>query len=214
MASNERDIDAAERALGTLPRDGEPARDRTLREAWERRLAPLLDVIGPVEPPPDMFARITRQIDHEAVVADLSAWRARARRWRLAAATATAVAAASLLWVASDTPAPQNRYVAVVTDDVTGTAGLIIELDTATGVATVIPVVADRPADRSLEMWHLPEGAERPYSLGLLPANAEIRQSLVAGPGDIFAISFEPLGGSPTGQPTEPRFHGRIVKVE
>ena len=92
--------------------------------------------------------------------------------------------------------------------------GTTVATTLATGVATIVPVGIPVPPDRSLEMWHLPKGATRPSSLGLLPDNPQARTTLTAGPGDIFAISLEPPGGSPTGQPTQPIYHGKIVKIE
>ena len=65
------------------------------------------------------------------------------------------------------------------------------------------------PADRSLELWALPEGQD-PRSLGLVPAVGVARIPLGASAGvtlqsvPALAISLEPAGGSPTGKPTGP----------
>lgn len=77
----ERDLDAAERALGTLPRKGERPKQRQTREAWELRLAALLRPVAAVTPPPGMFARISEHIDHTQTRRDLAQSRRRARRW-------------------------------------------------------------------------------------------------------------------------------------
>ena len=214
MSDTERDIDAAERALGLETRDGEDREGRTLREAWEGRFAPLLDAIEPADPPAGLLDRIEARLDHEETVVELAEVRRRMTRWRGAAAVAASVAAALLLWVAipiTETPA---RYVAVVTADADGTAGLVIEFDTASGVATVVPVGIEAPEGRSVEMWHLPDGAEQPYSLGMMPDGPGTLRGIDTGPGDVIGVSFEPPGGSPTGQPTDARFHGTIIKVE
>lgn len=216
MADEERDLDAAERALGTEPKGQENAADHAAREAWEHRLAPLLAAVEPVEPPEGLFGRISGRIAVEDMIADLGAARKRASRWKRATVLAGSLAAAIAIYVAVDQlqPQPSERYVAVVKSDADGQAGLIVQFDTGTGVATIVPVNIQAPPDRSLEMWHLPKGATRPLSLGLLPDAPEALQSVKAGPGDVFAISLEPPGGSPTGQPTQPIYHGRIVKVE
>jgi hypothetical protein len=89
------DFNAAEFALGTLDA-GERATiaARRLREpeldeaivAWERRLAPLVESIPPLNPPRDFFADIEARIHgarsdaQSAVVIDLTR---RVRRWRL-----------------------------------------------------------------------------------------------------------------------------------
>jgi anti-sigma-K factor RskA len=216
MTDDETDLDAAERALGTLPKDGEAASDAARRAAWERRFAPLLETAEPVEPPPGLFARIMERIDEGAAVVELAALRRRVARWKGIAAMAGAVAAtlAALVVLPMVSPEPAPRFVAVVSHDSDGTAGLVIELDTAEGTATVIPVGLEPPPGRTFEMWHLPEGAERPYSLGLMPNQPQVRQTLDAAPGDVFGVSIEPEGGSPTGQPTDARWHGRMIRVE
>ena len=63
-------------------------------------------------------------------------------------------------------------------------------------------------------MWTIPTGATAPVSLGLLPQNAVARTNFVADLDQIFAISLEPEGGSPTGQPTQALYHGRVVRVD
>lgn len=215
----EDDLNAAERALGHRPRFGETAEDATAREAWQGRLAPLLDHVEPVAPPAGLWERIEKSIDQNSggEVIALGAARAAAQRWRNIAGVAIAAAAAMAIYVAVPTETPRSeapQYVAVVTaDDGSGT-GLIIQFDTATNVATVIPAGATAPDGSSYEMWHLPVGATQPVSLGLLPQNAVARQTFEAGDGDLFAISLEPLGGSPNGQPTTPLYHGTVVRVE
>jgi anti-sigma-K factor RskA len=62
---------------------------------------------------------------------------------------------------------------------------------------------------RSLELWAIPADG-KPVSLGLLPAHgkgriilSESQQKLLSAPVTL-AVSLEPEGGSPTGQPTGP----------
>lgn len=217
MSEDERELDAAERSLGTLPRAGEDADARARREGWDRRFAPLLDPVPPAEPPEGMFGRISAALGHSAsATGDTAALRLSLARWRRATVLAGALAAGLALWIAVPLvfPEPAPRYVAVVTADADGTPGLIVEFDTASGIATVIPVGAAAPEGQVLEMWHLPEGADRPYSIGLMPADAELLTTISAGPGDLVGISIEPPGGSPTGQPTEALWHGTFVEVE
>ena len=233
--ADDHDLYAAERALGHAPTGGEDAAARAAREAWERRLAPLLADAPEIAPPDALLARIEAEIGEEAPAAapapaaafnggpagmgaEVVQLRRRVGVWKGVAGAAMAAAAALAIYVA----APQEtatepvaaKYVAVVTADDSGQTGLLIHFDTGTGVATVIPAGAAPPAGSSYEMWHLPQGATTPVSLGLLPENAVARQTIAAGEGDIFAISLEPQGGSPTGQPTQPVYHGTVVRVE
>jgi len=216
MADLERELDAAERALGTLPLSGESAEDRALREAWDARLAPLLDDIPPEAPPLGLYARIVGALGDADRVVVLDAYRRSVSRWKAVAAAATAVAAGLAIYIAVGVSPVEKapKYVAIVTSDLDGSAGLIVEIDTATGEATIIPIGLTPPAGQSYEMWHLPQGAERPISIGLLPEGPVVHPKFVAGAGDLFAISLEPQGVSPTGQPTQPVDHGRAVVVE
>ncbi len=73
------------------------------------------------------------------------------------------------------------------------------------------------PADRSLELWMLPDGAA-PRSLGLVPATGVGRVTLPAPP-DValagvpaLAVSLEQAGGSPTGAPQGPVLYSGKVE--
>jgi len=216
MMGKERDLDAAERAMGTLPRKGEGARARREREAWEMRLAALLRPVEPVAPPPGMFARISESLSHARTRETLDRTRRNARRWKgIASVAGLAVVGLSLALIAPRLAPEEDapRYVAVVTADDGGAPGMIVQFDTGTGIATVVPVLSDAPDGNVFQMWHVPAGASAPVSLGFLPDDPH-RIDVDAGPGDLFGISIEPPGGSPTGLPTDARWHGEIVTVE
>jgi anti-sigma-K factor RskA len=108
------DIDAlaGEYVLGTLSRDERRAAatrretDKALDaaiEAWERRLGPLVDVVPPVAPPPNLYSKIRAQIGLSAHVVSLKSREMdlarRATRWKRATIGMTALAA-SLLGIA------------------------------------------------------------------------------------------------------------------
>jgi anti-sigma-K factor RskA len=71
----------------------------------------------------------------------------------------------------------------------------------------ITPARIAAPADRVRELWLIPEAA-KPISLGLVGAVGTQRRILPAtlaarfAAGATIAISDEPNGGSPTGQPT------------
>ena len=78
-------------------------------------------------------------------------------------------------------------------------------------VAAVAP--APVPSGRNMELWILPPGADRPASLGMLPASG-YRTTMARMPADgtQLMISLEPPGGSPTGAPTGPVVYaGKLV---
>lgn len=73
----------------------------------------------------------------------------------------------------------------------------------------VVPLSAiDVPANRTLQVWTLPDAATGPVSMGLLE---QVRATLLEGPAlpapkldQLYEITVEPAGGSPTGRPTGP----------
>jgi anti-sigma-K factor RskA len=75
------------------------------------------------------------------------------------------------------------------------------------------------PADSSMELWAIPADG-KPVSLGLMPDGGKGRISLnesqqkLLGAPIALAVSLEPRGGSPTGQPTGPvLLHGQVVAI-
>ena len=91
-----------------------------------------------------------------------------------------------------------------------GTAQPGLRIEAHTDYLKVRPLeLAGVEAGRSLELWAIPvEG--KPVSLGLIPRDGDGRmtlsqsqQQLIKVP-VVLAVSLEPQGGSPTGQPTGP----------
>lgn len=221
----------AEYALGTLRGRARARFTRRLREdaalaraaaGWEQRLAPLLEAVAPVAPPPRLWRRIEERLAERRAPAP-GLWRYLAF-WRglgLAASGATAVLLATvvLLWPqrapepavaqlpASEVPAV---YLAVLTDPATRRPALVVSAGRSAAqlaVKTLDPAI--HVAGRSLELWALPaQGA--PRSLGLVAPGEKAVLALAAAADraleDVpaLAVSLEPPGGSPTGAPTGP----------
>lgn len=215
-------LDPAERAAVEREVAADPAA-RAARDAWERRLAPLALTAPEAEPGPEVWPAIARALSDDrappAAANDdrIGALRRSVRRWRLAAGAAAALAAGLALFVALGPPRPDGadgRYLAVVSRGGEAPA-LLVSIDTRAGTARVRPVGAQAPAGRSLELWYVGDG-QAPKTLGLvgsdtkgviLPAAAD---ALAAG---TFAVSVEPEGGSPTGQPTGPVvYSGKLIR--
>ena len=79
----------------------------------------------------------------------------------------------------------------------------------ANGSAELVPLDGMQiPAGRALEVWALPDPQGRPISVGVLNELRSLRLNLARAPAPrpdhAFAVSLEPTGGSPTGQPTGP----------
>lgn len=217
--TNERQLQAGEYVLGTLA-GGERrafedslAADPALRAevaAWETRLAGLGDAIVPVQPPARVWRRIEDAIEPRgAGEADGPAtWWRSLWVWRsLTAITLLTLLAVTLppLWQTPSAPLPV--YAMVLRDAATQPQWLLV-CDWRTRELTVTRVAAAAPAaGRVPELWLIPSGDAPPRSLGVLdydrrvgalPAGASWRTTKA------FAVSLEPAGGSPSGQPSGP----------
>lgn len=95
----------------------------------------------------------------------------------------------------------------------------ILTVDVEKRMLTVRTVAAQRQADRDFQIWIQPRPDVPPESLGLVSTDEfTVRSTLAAyEPGVItgatFGISLEPVGGSPTGRPTSPAIHARLVQA-
>ena len=224
----DRDLIAGEYVLGTLSRDeraafeaqraADPVVEASVR-AWERRLAPLALAVPEMQPPPRIWQAIVAALPGAAANDNrIAALDRQVRRWRLTAACAGLFAASLAAFIVGgrllEPPAPEGRYVAVVTSGGAEPA-LIVSVDTATGTAKVRPVAAQAPSGRSLELWYV-GGGKPPRTLGLI-GTASARVTLPADAGaageGVFAVSVEPPGGSPTGQPTgQVIYTGKLIR--
>ncbi|HVF82683.1 MAG TPA: anti-sigma factor [Sphingomicrobium sp.] len=225
----EREILAAEHALRLLEGEellqaraleaSEPAFAAEVR-AWEARLSPLLDEIAPVELGPELWQRIERSLDRSAPNSEIIAMRRKVRRWQGAAALSAAAAVAlALLAVppllqqpAAPTPTPVEEPAPILIaslDEENLPGSVAVTFVPAAGELLVAASAIEARAGRSHELWIIPEGGS-PISLGVVatdrPAKRRVPAALVAQfrTGATVALSLEPTGGSPTGQPTGP----------
>ncbi len=191
---------------------------------WQDGLMPLTAVLEEQAPPANTWNRIEQRLwptaASAAPAAPLPWWRALGF-WRAASGFAT-VAAVSLavLLARPDTPQPPVMVVLQPTGNGPALAGSVVASFSADGRAAVarpvMPVALE--TDRTLELWWAPlEG--KPKSLGLIRGDGVTVLRPGALPGglkgsaiDHMAVSVEPSGGSPTGQPTGPVvFYGKLV---
>jgi anti-sigma-K factor RskA len=224
---NERELLAAEHALRLLA--GEElmeahrleADDPVFRaevEAWNVRLAPLLNEIAPVEPGPGAWERIERALAEPQQSADVITLRRKVRQWQalsgLAAAVATVLALVTvppLLTPPAAPPAnPQSAPVLIASlgdPDAPGAVAVTFVPAQAELLVTVSAI--QREVGRDHQLWIIPAGGS-PISLGLAPADQSTKRRVPQAlarqfrAGAIIALSLEPTGGSPTGQPTGP----------
>ena len=221
--TEDRDLLAAEYALGTLDADERLRAQDLLREdaafrasvaAWERRLAPLADLVPPRAPPPEVWARIeaSTQVQQPGAqprrVRELrrEPWRRQVAAWRLATAGSLALAAGIAVFAFLRAPpisqSSSGQPVAVLAPP--GGAPVFFA-ETAPGGVRLRPAGQVQVAPgKDLELWALAAGSTRPQSLGVLPAAGKMVMAANLAPGTQLLVSLEPQGGSPTGQPTGP----------
>jgi anti-sigma-K factor RskA len=220
-------LDGIERETAERRRLREPSFDRAV-EAWQERLAGLTRQIAPVSPPPTVWAGILKQVESSGAVVELRLRKSLAA-WRAAAASAASIAAAlavALVWphapalpgkaplvatVEPQAPRPgQPELEQVMTARMvskTGPTVFVVMVDARSHAIVVTPASVAETPGRSPELWLIPKGG-KPIPLGLAAFGRSVRLSPDVQIGDpshaILALSMEPLGGSPTGQPTGP----------
>jgi anti-sigma-K factor RskA len=183
----------------------------------ERFLELDLTASGP-EPGEGLWQRIERgMVAAPSNVVDIGrAWQSKvppraaapSRRgfWQgFAAASILGLAGGGVAYMQLKPPAP--RLIVVLLNDQAQPVSIVETLDDQH--IRIVPLTAiDVPADRTLQVWTLPDPATGPVSMGLLES---VRETLLRGPDlptpkldQLYEITLEPAGGSPTGRPTGP----------
>ena len=185
--------------------------------AWEDRLTPLTEDIAPVAAPPHVWQSIEAALfgpepQARGLWDNLPFW-----RW-LGAGTSAAAAAMMAVVLIIGQPQPRPSLVAALQASDAGPS-YVVKVDGSSGNLVIRPVAANVDTDRVPELWLIPADGV-PRSLGLIREASEtkidIPQNLasLAGPDASLAISLEPQGGSPTGQPTGPVIAaGKLQKI-
>jgi anti-sigma-K factor RskA len=217
-------LDAGERAAFAARRAREPALAAAI-EAWERRLGPLAGMVPPVLPPDDLLAKIERRLTVGALKTDpnvvaIADLRRRLNRTRVFAGAVSALAASVMVmavareWARAVTP---QTYVAVFQKDDASPA-FLMSVDLNSRMLSVRRVAADVPAGKTYQLWIASDKlGVGPQSLGLVEdQNTDVRRALSGiDPAIVqtalFGVSLEPAGGSPTGKPTGPVFHAKLI---
>jgi len=122
--------------------------------------------------------------------------------WRWMSASLGALAAVLLLLVARPPSGP--HYVAVLSAPGVQAPGFLVMGGHKEIIARAVDG-AEAPHGRAYELWAIYPNVPRPQALGVIPAGGVLRvknfpTEVLAGAS--FAVSVEPPGGSPTGQPT------------
>lgn len=183
-------------------------------------------------PPPIAPAAAQPIVPPSADVITLSS---RARRWRGIAQGLTALAAClvALIGVQATRPdllpeamrpklpavAPSRPLVAVLSRD-GGPPAFVMTVDVATKTFTIRRAGVDPEGNKSYELWMVSDKFNQPRSLGIVGRGDFTPKAQLASydkdtvDNATYAITLEPQGGSPTGQPTSaPIFAGKLIEI-
>jgi anti-sigma-K factor RskA len=232
-AREDRDLFAAEYVLGVLSAAERRQAERRLevdlafaREVafWEERLGGLANAIPLVQPPLDGWQRI------EAAVARAEKERKRSAGlwnnlalWRNLAIGSASVALASIAALIAVTlaPTPSGEPLLARLDIEGGEVGFVAAANPGDKTLAIVPaaLLDGRTQPTSFELWVIPPGGT-PHSLGLVDPSHAVK--VVVPPelwphvsaDSVLAITVEPKGGSPTGQPTGPIIaNGKLAQL-
>lgn len=225
----DRSVLAGEYVLGTLAaderREAEALRagDESFRREvwwWERRFAALGLRLEPLAPRPIVWLRLSRRMQAGEPVVLRPARSGLVAAWAwLATAASVALAIALGMLLRQPPPAPQivTQRVEVPVPATSYVALLQMPQSKLQWAVSVTPERAqlnvraegelpENLTGRDPELWLITDHG--PVSLGVMPKRGEVQRALPAGlsfaPGKALAVSLEPPGGSPTGQPTGP----------
>jgi len=217
------DLLAAEYVLGVLAADERQIASgridaetgfARLVDSWEVHLSPMAAAYAEVEPPATIKPAIDRRLFSSTAASTTAApsgslWASLAF-WRglTAAALAALVLYIAVPYVRTPVVVPQERLVASLAADGSDVKYLVV-YDAGRRDVGLSLVSGERAAGKDFELWMI-EGKNAPVSMGVIPAGQvahipvtpSVQQKLAQGA--VLAVSVEPTGGSPTGQPTGP----------
>ncbi|MGB9150584.1 MAG: anti-sigma factor [Burkholderiales bacterium] len=224
---------AAEYALGTLQGAARKRFESLLHndadlqhrvEQWQASLSVLALRLAPIAPSRRVWNRIRAQLFMKNAPANDPSksgpsWWSNLVFWRGWGLAATAAVAALLVFI-SVVPPPEAKptYVVVLSNQQAQPVMSVASDNRQKQLRIKIIGQQKIDADRDYELWALPKGGP-PRSLGLVSEQGEtvlLVPNTMQGLTDIpaLAISLEPKGGSPTGQPTGPvLFTGPVIKL-
>ncbi|AJI82340.1 putative anti-sigmaE protein [Yersinia enterocolitica] len=198
---------AAEYALGTLRGLARMRFERRVRRdprlaadvaSWQSLLTQLDNQLAPLEPPERVWKRLELQLP------PINIRHMKRNPWSYAGWAVAAGLAAILLIPRLLVEPPAAIPVAVLSNS-QQSGQWVVSLDKSTRSLTLTPLNPVTVSDsNSLELWSIPVG-EKPHSLGILHPQGATQLALADNPltaHSLLAISLEPHGGSPTGQPT------------
>ncbi|PYB81006.1 RNA polymerase subunit sigma-70 [Pseudomonas sp. LB-090624] len=218
---------AGEFVLGTLSPEQHAAVTERLRtdlslraavDAWEARLLELTALAAPQPPSARLWGRIQRSLNELAAQQQHPGkWWQRLGLWQGLSAAGLA-ASVLLAFTLLTAPPPATEFVVVLVAPSSQAPGWVVQTSDSRTIE-LIPLGKDAvPEGMALQFWTKGEQWGAPVSLGLVNPGEPYRVPLQSLPpleaNQLFELTLERSGGSPTGRPTGPvKFIGRAVKV-
>lgn len=232
---NLREMLAAEYVLGTLEGSARRRYEALLRmrpdwqhahDWWAARIHLLGQTVPAANPSPAVWRNIETRLYANKHSSSIGWWRALALGASSLAVVLAFLLGSNLLQEPIEPLAPvavtEPATVAVLNNEEAKPAWLLAMSKTADGSAEMriitLPGIAP-VAGKSFELWALPADKSPPVSLGLMPLQGS---SVLRLAGEIapilssagLAVSLEPEGGSPTGQPTGAvLYQGKLARI-
>ena len=222
------DMLSAEYILGTLKGAARRRFEQLIRQKpvwaqtlnwWEAHMHLLADTVPAISPPNKVWKNIEAQLFNRKATQH-NAW------WKNWAFASTALATGLAILLVIQTPQSLNdskpAAVALLATEKSEAGWLLNETkksDTDVTINAIALASLQLKADNAFELWLLPADKSKPISLGLLPQQGN---NVFKVPKDVIplmatgllAVSLEPVGGSPTGQPTGAvLYQGRMTKT-
>lgn len=210
------DMLSAEYVLGTLKGAARKRFEQLLRQRtdwaqtlnwWESQLHLLADTAPAVKPPNLVWKKIETRLFNKKTAPNNTWWKSLAF---LSTALAASLATLLVLQVPQTVTEPTPTAIALLATEKSEAGWLLNETKKTADVVEIKAIslasLQTRP-DNAFELWLLPADQSKPISLGLLPQKgvATIKVPVDVIPlmaSGALAVSLEPVGGSPTGQPT------------
>lgn len=205
-------LTSSERQIASSRMSSDPVFAQLVQD-WEVQLAPLAAAYAEFEPPTSIKTQLDRQlvamVDTSPAQPQSGLWSSLAF-WRgLAAATVAAMALYIVTpYLNPPTQHLQERLVASLDADGSDIKYLVVYEAPRHDVDLTF-VSGERANGKDFELWVL-KGENAPVSIGVIPAGRTVHVKLSTAvqhklaEGTVLAVSLEPAGGSPTGQPTGP----------
>ncbi len=150
-------------------------------------------------------------------VVDMAAMRGKLRRWRLSALSSIAASVALVAVLGWSTLSRQDvAVIAVLLNDQGEAVALVEAMEDNTTRVTLLEQ-AEVPSEMVMQVWTKPEDTGPPVSLGLLESGTSRTLTVDGLPTphllQLYEITTEPAGGSPTNLPTGPILGKGLAKV-